>query len=259
MKVKFKDGDKVRIKKDLKVGKVYGGFTFIKNMEKYKGKEAILIPNANNRYYDLDIDDSINCWTDEMLEPIEEKQSTPFSITITSDGVKTVKAIYINGRDMKESVAKCNLDEDTFDINTGVHLVLERLGIKKRCTCGLNKKEEIKPKKKVLKFTEEEDTIGEKTSLVDIYNRELYVGDIVKVYIDDKCTGKAFVRKSYKKDNEYYINYYCETLSSHNLFFKDGKNLNTVYGRILIVRSKSYKELEPGDTDGRSTIIEVEE
>ena len=255
--MKFKVGDKVRIKENLIVGKFYGGLLFLDCMSKFKGTKNKILDTTIGGNYILNGNDF--SWSEDMLELVEQEQQTPFSISITSDGIKTVKGTYVNGKEIKESEAKCNLDEDTFDISTGVQLVLERLGIKKRCTCELNKNKEVKPKNKVLKFKGEEDVIGEKTSLVDIYGRELYVGDLVKVYIDDKCAGEYFVRKECNSENKYYINFYYTTLSSQNLDFKDGKNLNNVYGRIIIVKSKSYEKLKPGDTDDHLKVIEVEE
>ena len=69
--MKFKVGDKVRIRKDLKVHKEYDNIIYDDTMSKYKGKIAT-ISGFGIRHYYLDIDNRYNCWTDEMLEPVKE-------------------------------------------------------------------------------------------------------------------------------------------------------------------------------------------
>ena len=84
---KFKVGDKVRIKEDLKVGFVYNdGCSFVLEMEKYKGKTAVIkkvyihvylndnVENANDYRYELDIDDGYWCWSSSMLEKVKERK-----------------------------------------------------------------------------------------------------------------------------------------------------------------------------------------
>jgi hypothetical protein len=70
---KFKIGDKVKIRKDLKVHKEYDGFIYGDTMSKYKDKNATISRFGLDFYY-LDIDNGFNCWTDEMLEPVKEEQ-----------------------------------------------------------------------------------------------------------------------------------------------------------------------------------------
>ena len=86
---KFKVGDKVRIKEDLKVDCEYdNGCYFDSEMEKYKGKTAVIkndhipayfngnwkIENANNYRYKLDIDGGDWYWSSSMLEKAEDKK-----------------------------------------------------------------------------------------------------------------------------------------------------------------------------------------
>ena len=100
---KFKIGDKVRIKEDLKVGCRYNnGCPFVQKMEKYKGKNAVIknghiptylngdekIENANNYRYELDIDGGDCYWSSSMLEKVEDKKhfkSLPRDFTGTID------------------------------------------------------------------------------------------------------------------------------------------------------------------------------
>lgn len=83
---KFKVGDKVRIKKDLKVGNYYDGCYFNQEMNKYRGKIAI-IENCSgysdysshcSNYsfmdrYKLNVDGLAWYWSSSMLEKVEEK------------------------------------------------------------------------------------------------------------------------------------------------------------------------------------------
>lgn len=79
---KFKVGDKVRIKEDLKAYFNYNGCYFASEMEKYEGKIAVIKffsikngeKNANNYRYKLDIDDGYWWWSSSMLEKVEDKK-----------------------------------------------------------------------------------------------------------------------------------------------------------------------------------------
>jgi hypothetical protein len=69
--MKYKVGNKVRVKSDLVVDKKYGnGFLFNRDMASRKGLETIVTAVVDDECYRLkDVNWS---WTDEMLEPIEE-------------------------------------------------------------------------------------------------------------------------------------------------------------------------------------------
>ena len=75
--MRFKVGDKVRIKNFLVVGKDYGNETFIGEMEKYKGKIGVIqSADEEDKDYKVLIDNNKESlawyWTDEMLEPYNE-------------------------------------------------------------------------------------------------------------------------------------------------------------------------------------------
>lgn len=72
--MKYKVGDKVKVREDLEVGKEYNDCTFIIDMEKYKGKTATIIYCYEDSY-DIDIDDGNWFWTDDMLEDVVESES----------------------------------------------------------------------------------------------------------------------------------------------------------------------------------------
>lgn len=67
--MKFKVGDKVRVRKDLIVGKDYDFISFVDDMEKFKGKiveiRKIIVG------FGYKIKNSIYTFTDGMLEPVE--------------------------------------------------------------------------------------------------------------------------------------------------------------------------------------------
>jgi hypothetical protein len=65
--MKYKVGDKVKIREDLIVDNDYGSDGFTEEMEQYKGKTATITDVCYDKY-EIDIDDGNWCWTDEMLE-----------------------------------------------------------------------------------------------------------------------------------------------------------------------------------------------
>ena len=67
--MKHKVGDKVRIRKDLEVDKMYGSDYVIPEMVEWLGKIAT-ISIVGGDYYNLDVDGGQWCWTDEMLEEV---------------------------------------------------------------------------------------------------------------------------------------------------------------------------------------------
>lgn len=67
--MKFKVGDKVRIRKDLKSRERYNGISFTVEMEEYRGKVAKITKIIFDNYK-LDIDDGEWFWSDNMLEHV---------------------------------------------------------------------------------------------------------------------------------------------------------------------------------------------
>lgn len=76
--MKYKVGDKVKIREDLVVGNMYGASSFTSKMEQYKGKIATITNvyyNYTYSYYHIDIDNEHLHWTDEMFEEITESEN----------------------------------------------------------------------------------------------------------------------------------------------------------------------------------------
>lgn len=72
--MKFKVGDKAKVREDLVVGKGYDDWSFVEQMKEYKGR-IVTIAKINDFNYSYDIveDNGDSAWNDEMLEPIKEQ------------------------------------------------------------------------------------------------------------------------------------------------------------------------------------------
>lgn len=69
--MKYKIGDKVKVRNDLKVQR-YGDKTFVERMEKYKGK-LVTISEEFPGFYHIKEDKNENWnWTEQMFEPVVE-------------------------------------------------------------------------------------------------------------------------------------------------------------------------------------------
>ena len=112
--MKYKVGDKVRVREDLVVDEAYGDDTFISEMKRYLGKTMTVSKIFRGSKYKLKEDIYRYNWTDEMLEDVE-------GINIIVDGNKVIAK-----KDGKVGIAKCS-PEDEFDIFTGVRLAIDRL------------------------------------------------------------------------------------------------------------------------------------
>ena len=115
--MKYKVGDKVKIRKDLKVGEIYGGCRFASGMQKLVGKIAC-IEVISKRAECYRIDSNHFLWTDEMFEG-----KVKYSINISTDGNKVIA---INEETGKNGVARCHPD-DEFNFYTGAKIALARL------------------------------------------------------------------------------------------------------------------------------------
>ncbi len=70
--MKYKIGDKVRVKEDLKVGTVYGDYYFNKEMAKLKGKVVEINDLGCNSY---SIKEGRYSWTEEMFSGLAEPKN----------------------------------------------------------------------------------------------------------------------------------------------------------------------------------------
>ena len=72
--MRFKVGDKVRVKDYLEVDEMYGDLYFDDYMEQYKG-QIVTINEVYDYYYCIEEDNCEMGWNDEMLEPINKIES----------------------------------------------------------------------------------------------------------------------------------------------------------------------------------------
>ena len=70
--MKYTVGDKVKVRCDLEVGKMYGAHYFVSDMNKYIGKTMTIKEVIGNTYH-LKEDDGEWCWTEGMLEDLTSK------------------------------------------------------------------------------------------------------------------------------------------------------------------------------------------
>ena len=82
--MKYKVGDRVKIREDLVVGNTYGAEVFVKDMEHYKGNMATISAICGDTYrINIDNDDIPERywhWTDEMFEDYIEKGNTAMTV-----------------------------------------------------------------------------------------------------------------------------------------------------------------------------------
>jgi hypothetical protein len=118
--MKYKVGDKVRIRRDLEIGQLYDGCLCTRGMQDLAGKVVCITEvhkiYGNHRY---SIASSSWYWTDEMFEEVNEEMNK--HVTIDVGGNKVIARC--NG---KTGVARCHPDDD-FDFYTGAKIALERL------------------------------------------------------------------------------------------------------------------------------------
>ena len=113
--MKYKVGDKVRVRKDLVVGNRYGSIFCLLGHEKDSGKIFTIKNIRKQCYYRLN--GSGYWWTEEMFEDVAEMGK----IEIIVDGNKVIAK-----KEGKFGVARCHPD-DKFDIFTGARIALDRL------------------------------------------------------------------------------------------------------------------------------------
>ena len=101
--MKYKLGDKVKVREDLEVGKEYNDTLFINDMLQYKGKIAVITYVADDDgYYEIDLDDGEWAWTDKMFEDVVEsenkdKKTVDIGYYLEYCGHKIIKNVYYGG------------------------------------------------------------------------------------------------------------------------------------------------------------------
>lgn len=92
--MKYKIGDKVKIRSDLSAGMFCGTSIFTKEMERLKNK-VLTIENYSEINYTYKLKEfSAYCWTDDMLESIEKK-FTPADLETGMFGITNKKRKFL--------------------------------------------------------------------------------------------------------------------------------------------------------------------
>ena len=73
--MKYKVGDKVRIRRDLRIHTYYGDCMFVSEMNDYKGS-VVTISKVFPTYYCIEEDIGTWIWTDEMFEGLADDELT---------------------------------------------------------------------------------------------------------------------------------------------------------------------------------------
>lgn len=127
--MKYKIGDKVRVRDDLEIGKWYSmnnrTFSDFVNskMITFKGKEVTILADNCFGMYLIKEDNGEWHWTDEMFSGLAT--SLP-KVVITTDGKTTTAKMYEGKKVLKTAKSQCS-PEDTFDFAVGAKLALERV------------------------------------------------------------------------------------------------------------------------------------
>lgn len=75
--MKYKVGDKVRVRRDLQISRRYGSYMFASGMDHYKGSVVTISKVHQNLYfYYIEEDEEKWIWADEMFEGLVEDELT---------------------------------------------------------------------------------------------------------------------------------------------------------------------------------------
>lgn len=127
--MKYKIGDKVRVRDDLELGKWYSmnNHTFSdfvnSKMITFKGKEVTILADNCYGMYRIKEDNGDYHWTDEMFSGLAT--SLP-KVVITTDGKTTTAKMYEDKKVLKTAKTQCS-PEDTFDFAVGAKIAFDRL------------------------------------------------------------------------------------------------------------------------------------
>ena len=127
--MKYKIGDKVKVRDDLEEGKRYlmndRSFSDAVNSEMitFKGKEVTILANNCFGTYLIKEDNGEWHWTDEMFSDLATDRP---KVVITTDGKTTTAKMYEGRKVLQTAKSQCS-PKDTFDFAVGAKLALERV------------------------------------------------------------------------------------------------------------------------------------
>ena len=110
--MKYKVGDKVRVRKDLVVDNYYGGVCYVEYMDGFKGKECVITDMDGIAYQIGDF-----WWTDEMLEPVDEGALLKYALEKLGMSKEELEnEMNEDDEDMKKAkeIVRINKEADTY-------------------------------------------------------------------------------------------------------------------------------------------------
>ena len=110
--MKYKVGDKVRVRKDLVPGNEYGGVCYVEYMDKFKGKECVITDMDGIAYQIGEF-----WWTDEMLEPVDEGALLKYALEKLGMSKEELEnEMNEDDEDMKKAkeIVRINKEADTY-------------------------------------------------------------------------------------------------------------------------------------------------
>ena len=88
--MKYKVGDKVRIREDLSTEKIYGGCRVVPSMTVFLGKTVTIHKVRENlNRYEINEDDRVWNWTEEMFEPLESENPSDETNVLCKDDAES--------------------------------------------------------------------------------------------------------------------------------------------------------------------------
>ena len=149
--MKYKVGDKVKVKSDLKENTSYGGKIFVRDMAVYRGKNVEISKVHDDAYYIKEADREW-FWTDEMFEPVEEmsaeeaislqrkicreNECTTCPIQKNSDFVECEEHMIEHPEEVVKALKQWKADHEEKPIETesvGIVRVIEDTGFRRKC------------------------------------------------------------------------------------------------------------------------------
>ena len=112
--MKYKVGDKVRVRKDLVLDNVYGGVCYVDAMDELKDKEAIITKVGNIAYQ---INNFTCWWSEEMLEPVNERTLLEYALEKLGMSKEELEnEMNEDDEDMKKAkeIVRINKEADTY-------------------------------------------------------------------------------------------------------------------------------------------------
>lgn len=117
--MKYRPGDKVKIRNDLVEYKRYGSYTFVPYMSKFKGEQ--IIKELTHNGYTIKADTQGFKWSDEMFEDIKEDKMDNNTLQInmnnlTDEERNTLLSLVKKSNEPKSKVWKPDVEEEFYTL-----------------------------------------------------------------------------------------------------------------------------------------------